>query len=147
MGVSDFGELDLYSGKTEDLPLTATLYASDGVTGAALAVADVVYGVLSEREDGEPRAAVLTVDSDEATENKSKVFITDLGTASPHTDVEGYVRLAQADLAAIVAAWDDEVASKRYVFELYYTDDSETEPADAKKIFLRGVIHLHRSGT
>jgi len=144
MPTIDFGELDVYAHNTEDMPFTATLYDSSG-NPASLAAGDIVYCVLSERTDGEPRAAVLTARSDQATANKTKVFVLSLGTASPHVGASGYVRLGQADLAAIVAAWASSVSSKRYVAEMYYLDDSETEPENARKIFLRGVIHLHRS--
>ncbi len=141
----DFGELDVFANNTEDLPFTALLYAADGVTGAALAAGDVVYCVLSSRTKGEPGAAVLTLNSNAATANKSKVFVTTSGTASPHAAAAGYVRFAQADLAAIVATWAAAIGSQRYVCELYYLDDSETDPVDARKLFLRGTIHLHRS--
>lgn len=145
MAPFDFGELDLFANNTEDLPFTALLYASDGVTGAALAAGDVVHCVLSTRTKGEPFTAALSLNSSTATANKSKVFVTSNGTASPHAAAAGYVRFAQADLTALVATWAASLGSQRYVCELYYLDDSETDPADARKLLLRGIIHLHRS--
>jgi hypothetical protein len=146
MAATDFGTLDLYAGLTEDFPFTASLFESDGVTAAALASGDIVHCVLSERTKGEPSAVLLDIPSDDDTPNDSRVFITSLGNAGTGAPAVGYVRFAQADTAAIVAAWTGGVLSKYLVCELYYIDLSEAEPTDAKKLFLRGVIHLHRSG-
>jgi hypothetical protein len=146
MSATNFGELDLYAGVTEDFPFTAQLYASDGATPAELVAGDVVHCVLSSRENEEPTGVLLDIASDEASDNDSQVHITATGDAQTGEPAEGYVRFAQEDTAAIVAAWDDTVLSKRLICELYYVDDSETDPADARKIFSRGIIHLHRSG-
>lgn len=146
MPTTDFGELDVYAGLTEDLLWTSLLFDADGLTAAILAAGDVLHFVLSERTRGEPMEELLDVISGSASANGSRVFVGSVGTTSPHAAADGYIRLAQGDTDAIVDAWDADVTSKRLVGELYYLDDSETIPADAKKLMTRGVIHLHRSG-
>jgi hypothetical protein len=146
MPATDFGTVDVYAGLTEDLVWTALLFEADGETAAILAAGDVLHFVISERTRGEPMTELLDVVSSSATANGSRVVVSSYGTTSPHAEATGYVRLAQGDTDALVDAWDAETTSKRLVGELYYLDDSETNPADAKKLMARGVIHLHRSG-
>jgi hypothetical protein len=146
MATLDFGERDLYADCTEDFPWTATLYERDGITQKGLDLADVVHCVLSTRDGDEPNGEVLAIDSDTATANDSIVEIDDQGGAAE--DASGSVRFAQADTAAIVTAWDAEATppqSRRYVCELFYIDSGEANPVNAKKIILRGTIHLHRT--
>lgn len=145
MAAINFGTLDLYAGCVEDFPFTAELYGSDGESPAALAVADVVHCVLSERVKEEPDDEVLHIQSDQEAAGESRVYITDRGDAVEGEPAVGYVRFAQADTDTIVDAWDEAVRSKHLVCELYYVDSVEANPASARKIFLRGVIHLHRS--
>lgn len=146
MAIINFGTLDLYAGVTEDFPLSVPLFESDDETAAELAGDDVVYCVLSARTRGEPTEALLTIASDSPTTNKSKVYLTSLGDADTGDPAVGYVRFAQADTEALVADWDDDVYQMLLVCELWYEDASETDPADAKKIFARGAILLHRTG-
>jgi hypothetical protein len=146
MPATDIGEEDVYAGLTEDLLWTCLLSEADGATAAKLAAEDIVHFVLSERIRGEPGDIVLDITNTAANENGSRVFIESLGTVEPHVAANGYIRLAQADTDAIVDAWAETIRSVRYVGEMYYLDDSETNPADAKKLMARGTIHLHRSG-
>ena len=146
MLATDFGEVDVYAGLTEDLVWTSLLFEADGTTAAILAAGDVLHFVLSQRTRGEPMTELLDVVSSSASANGSRVFVSSVGTTSPHAAANGYVRLAQGDTDAIVDVWAADVTSKRLVGELYFLDDSETNPADAKKLMARGVIHLHRSG-
>jgi hypothetical protein len=138
--------LDLFAGVTEDFPFTIELYASDGVSFAALAAEDVVHCVLSERVGGEPDTELLDIASDQEASGESRIYVTDLGDAIDGDPALGYVRFAQVDTDAIVDDWDDEVRSKHLMCELYFIDASEINPANAKKIFWVGIIHLHRSG-
>lgn len=142
----DFGKLELYAGVTEDFPFSIPLFESDDETTAEFAADDVVYFVLSSRTKAEPTAAVLTIASDAATANKSKVFVTDRGDAITGDPAVGYVRFAQDDTAALVADWDDDVYSQLLIGELWFIDNSETEPADARKLIGRGEILLRRTG-
>src|SRR5436190_871933 len=146
MATIDFGTLDLYAGLTEDFPFTAELFDSDGESFAQLAGNDVVHCVLSERVKEEPTTLLLDIPSDDETDNESKVYVTDRGDAVTGDPAVGYVRFAEGDTAAIVAGWESEVRSKHLVCELYFIDSVQANPIDPKKIFLRGVIHLHRSG-
>lgn len=146
MAATDFGKLPLYAGVTEDFHFTAELFESDNATPAELAADDVVHCVLSTRTRGEPTAVLLDIASDEATANDSQVHIDDLGDADTGDPATGFVRFAEQDTAAIVATWGATELSKSLVCELYYIDASETEPADARKLFLRGTVELHRSG-
>jgi hypothetical protein len=140
-----FPERDLYAGHTEDFVWTAELYENDNVTRAKLGVGDIVHFRLSERLGGEPISPVLAINSVGPTSQGSLVVIQDLGDALAPRDASGYVRFAQADTAAIVAAWPATLKSKKYIGELFYLDDSETSPADARKLICRGIVHLHRS--
>lgn len=146
MPATDIGEVEVYAGLTEDLVWTCLLYEADGATAAKLASGDVLHFVLSERTRGEPADELLNVTSSSANANGSKVFVTSEGSVDPHEAASGYVRLGQADTDAIVDAWADSVMEKRLVAEMFYLDDSESSPADAKKLMARGVVHLHRSG-
>lgn len=146
MAALDDGEDDLYAGFTEDAPWSVPLVESDGTTPAELAAGDVVHCVLSSRDKEEPVTILLHLTSDDETDNHSRVEITATGNANTGDPAEGFVRFAQADTQALVDAWDAGIVSKRVVMEMYYVDASETDPADAEKIFLRKIIHLHRRG-
>jgi hypothetical protein len=142
----DFGTRDVYAGCTEDLPFSVYLFDNNGTDSAALAEADVVHFVLSERTKGEPDTELLDISSAAYTANKSRVILSSLGNAITGAPATGYVRFGQADTDAIVDAWSNEIRSKHLVGEMYFIDASETQPTSAKKLLLRGVIHLHRSG-
>lgn len=142
----NFGKLDLYAGVTEDFPFSVPLFESDDETAAELAADDIVVCALSARTKGEPTETLLTIASNAATANDSKVYLTSLGDDDTGDPATGYVRFAEDDTAELVADWAADVFQKLYVCELWYVDNSETAPADAKKIFARGEILLHRTG-
>lgn len=125
----DWGEIEVYSGRTEDLPFA--IYDEDGVA-LGIAVTDVVRFKLASGAGATP---TLDLDSVAASAQGSIVVISARGT-SGSVPASGYVRIAQGETLTV----------KKYAdCELALVDDSETSPADAIKVFGRGAIVVKAS--
>lgn len=102
------------------------LFESDGTTGVALAVTDVVRFKMGRRIGGTPD---LDLDTVAPTANASGV---DVVTSPAPAQVR--VTLAQADLTSLVPGV--------YNAEVIVVDDSEPSPANAALVASIGVVNL-----